>query len=125
MFLNAWKTEVDGYQAPTSLFCLPETKQECSPPEVSVYRLITLVMRQGSPPALLFRGSSQDNPDIAFNQPSCDSTCFHGHLQTEGIALGLEGCELGQLCGSANQLDNLARPRGSFSPRKIKSPPNA
>lgn len=92
-------TEVDGYQAPASLFCLPETKQECSPPEVSIYRLFTLIIKQGLPPALLFRGSSRDSLDIAFNQPSCDYTCFYCHLQP-GIALGLQGYDLGHVPGS-------------------------
>lgn len=70
-------------------FCLPETKQECSPPEVSVYRPFTSIIKQGLPPAHLFRGTSQDRPDDAFNQPSCGATCFScRRLHTEGIAQG-------------------------------------
>lgn len=50
--------------------------------------------------ALLFKGSSQESPDIALNQLSPDSTCFYCHLQKERIPLGLEGCDLGQFCRS-------------------------
>lgn len=84
----AWMAEVNGSQAPTSPFCLLETKQECSPPEVSVYRPFTSIIKQGLPPAHLFGGAAQDSPDDAFNQPSCGATCFYCRLHTEGIAQG-------------------------------------